>query len=349
VDFSFSEEQQMIAESLQTALTRTCQPADLRRLLADGQSRDEARWNDLCSLGLNGALVDEDKGGLGLTPIDFVKLAEACGAACLPEPLVHSAGIAVPCYAALVPAGDEVLEAALGAETTLSLHHPECAFVADAECAGAILMVAGDGVFLVPPDDLTLTPQPSIDPFRRLFTLSDPPADARRISDVVAAQASLKAAFDRGALFTAAELIGIAQRAIDMAVAYAEERQQFGRPIGANQAVKHLLAEAQVKIEFARPVLYAAAAALSHPDAYASARVSHAFVAASAAADLATRRSVQVHGAMGYSWEVDVHFYLKRALGLSSDWGGGRFHRARFIDRAMTMPLGPEITFARET
>jgi alkylation response protein AidB-like acyl-CoA dehydrogenase len=157
----------------------------------------------------------------------------------------------------------------------------------------------------------------------------------------------LALALDRGALFAAAQGLGLAQRCVDMAAAYAKERVQFGKPIGANQAVKHHLATCQTKIEFARPVVYAAAAQIERQDMHSRARVSHAKLAALAAADLAARTAIQIHGAMGYSWEVDAHFYLKRTLALTGAWGDEAFHRARVAQRVFGAPLDPDQTFAR--
>ena len=168
------------------------------------------------------------------------------------------------------------------------------------------------------------------------------PADAKD------AEAALAAALDRGALFAAAQMQGLAQRCVDLGVAYAKERQQFGKPIGSYQAVKHHLATAQVKIEFARPVLHAAAAQLEQGDLYSRARISQAKLACADAADVAARTGIQVPGAMGYSWEVDVHFVLKRGIALTNWWGGTAFHRERVARRVFGRPLGPEHTFARE-
>ena len=153
---------------------------------------------------------------------------------------------------------------------------------------------------------------------------------------------------DRGALLAAAQLIGLGQRCIDLAVAYAKDRTQFGKPIGSTQAVKHLISSAQVKIEFARPVVQAAAAELTLGTLRSRARVAHAKIAAGEAADLAARTSVQVHGAMGMTWEVDLHFFLKRAFALRHAWGTAADHRTTVIQRITTLPTGPETTFAAE-
>ena len=104
-----------------------------------------------------------------------------------------------------------------------------------------------------------------------------------------------------------------------------------------------------MQTELARPALAAAAADLPKADRHARAGISQAELAATEAADLATRTAIQVHGAMGYSWEVDVHFFLKRALALTAWWGGPALHRDRVAARVMTQPLGPDFTFARES
>jgi len=155
-------------------------------------------------------------------------------------------------------------------------------------------------------------------------------------------------AFERGVIFSAAQCLGLAQRCVDMAVNYAKDRVQFGKPIGSYQAVKHMLATVQVKIEFARPVLLAAAAELPVGGMVAKARASHAKLIAAEAADLAARTALQVHGAMGFTWEVDLHFFLKRALALGADWGNPTFHRNRVIERMMQAPVGPDAIFASE-
>ncbi|MBO6718474.1 MAG: acyl-CoA/acyl-ACP dehydrogenase [Rhizobiaceae bacterium] len=350
MDFRFTEEQQMMADAVRSLLADHCQPADLRRMMASDKPRDEARWRQIVEMGLQGVLVPEERGGLGLSEADFVLVAEACGYACLPEPLVENAGVALPLLAAVArdPRAEKLLERALAGDITVAVKHPQNPFIADADAAGAILAVSGGELYLCERSDLELERQESIDPFRRLHSLADRPCPVAAIANVDDIATDLDKAVDRGALFAAAQLLGIAQRAVDLAVAYAIERNQFGKPIGSYQAVKHLLAEAQVNIEFTRPVVHAAAGGFDSGDIHSRARVSHAKLAAAEAADIACRTAVQIHGAMGYSWEVDVHFFLKRALALASWWGDPRFHQERVAQRVFSQPLGAERTFARE-
>jgi alkylation response protein AidB-like acyl-CoA dehydrogenase len=348
MDFTFSDEQRMAAETVRGLLADRCAAADLRRLLAHDCAFEAARWQALAELGLAGLMVPEARGGLGLAEPDLVLIAEACGYAGLPEPLVEHAGVAAPLLAALgAPAADAWAERAGTGEALALLHHPANPYLAHAAEAAVLLAVHDGALFLVERGAASLTPRRSVDPLRPLAAMAFDPAAATRVAAAADAAPLLAQALDRGALFAAAQGLGLAQRLADLAAAYARERQQFGRPIGANQAVKHHLATVQVKIEFARPVVYAAAAQIGQQDLFSRARISHAKLAALAAADLAGRTAIQVFGAMGYSWETDLHLFLKRALALSGLWGDEAFHRARVAERALAAPLTPDQTFAR--
>ena len=338
--FAFTDDQLAITEAARAMLVDTCTPASLRQMLEDGRAIGEDRWRTICEMGLPGMLAPEAAGGMGLGLTDFIGIAEAAGYVALPEPLVELAGITIPMLAGL-DGNRAALDAALGGNF-VALAHPLNRFIANADSATALLLGELDGIHLVERVDTTLARHESFDPFRRLFSIEWEPSPA----SVVAADWGDTA--QRGALLAAAQLIGLAQRCIDMSVAYAKDRNQFGKPIGSYQAVKHLIANAQVKVEFARPVVHAAAAELPLGTLAAQARVSHAKIAAGAAADLAARTAVQVHGAMGMTWEVDVHFFLKRILGLRSDWGSEAQHRAAVLERITALPTGPEWTFAAE-
>jgi alkylation response protein AidB-like acyl-CoA dehydrogenase len=131
--------------------------------------------------------------------------------------------------------------------------------------------------------------------------------------------------FDPAALYTAAQLLGLGRAALDMTVAYAKQRVQFGRPIGEYQAVKHRLADAHTALEFARPLVFAAALSFTPRD------VSAAKAATSEAAYQAARAALQLHGAIGYTDEYDLSVYFKKIRVLYSAWGAPSFHRERLI------------------
>lgn len=349
MDFSFSEEQQMVAQTVRDLLTDQCSSGDLRKMMTAGEGLDEARWTRLCEMGLPGIMAPEEAGGLALKDEDFVLVAEECGRAALPEPLVEHAGIAVPMLAALIdnPSVRKVLEAAATGEGRVAVGHPANLFVDAADSATTLLLWHNDEVHLVPVSDVDLVRQPSIDSFRRLFRVEWTPSANTKIADATKGKALWALALDRGALYAAAQCLGMAQRVVEIAVAYTKDRTQFGKAIGSYQAIKHHLANCQVKIEYARPAVYAAAATVETPGPEVRALVSNAKLSTVEAADFAARTGVQVHGAMGYSWEVDVHFFLKRALGLAGAWGDRNMHLARVADCVLNsgMPLGPAATF----
>jgi alkylation response protein AidB-like acyl-CoA dehydrogenase len=200
---------------------------------------------------------------------------------------------------------------------------------------------------LVAAENVDIVVQPSVDALRRLAKIDAALGPRTLIAQGEAARAASARAFERGALFAAAECAGLAERMIQIAVAYAQQRTQFGKPIGSYQAIKHSLATSQVKLEFARPVLYAAASRNADLGVRARALVSHAKLAATEAADLAARTSIQVHGAMGYSWELDLHFYMKRAWALAGAWGDRNFHARRVQSLVLdgAIALGADRTF----
>ena len=178
----------------------------------------------------------------------------------------------------------------------------------------------------------------SIDPLRRLFRRTGTGGTDGRMLDIAA-------------LMTAAQLIGGAGRMLEFATSYALLRKQFGQPIGAFQAVKHHLATTALKIEFARPVLLRAAYAAEHRHARAGLHISHAKIAATDAAINAAETSIQVHGAMGYTYEVDLHYWVKRAWALGGAWGDRSYHEHRLAQAVIgkTVALGPDLTFHSET
>jgi len=340
MDFTLTDEQQMFADTARTLLGDTCTPEHWRKLMEQGQAFDASRWAQIVENGFTLLLLPEAAGGLGLSELDLALIAIEAGYVALPEPLVESAGVGAPLLASLAPDHPLLTDPAAIIAVAPAINP----VVANADVAAAVLIEQDGHAYLCAPETVTLTPAETIDPLRRLFWVE---WDEARAGDLGPANWDL--ALDRASLFAAAQGLGLAQRSVDLAVAYAKDRTQFGKPIGSYQAVKHHLASAQTAIEFARPVVLAAAADIGHGDLQARARVSHAKIVALEAAEKAARASIQVHGAMGYSWEVDVHLFLKRALALKAAWGTPAYHRNRIATRVFTQPLGADQTFARET
>lgn len=352
MDFTFTEEQQMMAGAFRELLDDLCAPEAIRAAAEGRSDEGAARWSRIAELGLPGVLAPESAGGMGLGGVDFVLIAEEAGRAALPEPLVEQAGIAVPMLAELAPraprAAGSLARAASG-ELRLAVGAACNPFVLGAAQADVLLLAHGDEVHLVERTGVRLVPQPSIDTLRALARVEWQPSAATRIAAGDEGRAAWARAFERGAVYAAAQCLGLTQRMIEIAVAYACERTQFGKPIGSYQAIKHHLASVQVKLEFARPHVYAAATRVADADERAAAAASSAKLAAGDAAELAACTGIQVHGAMGYSWEVDLHFYMKRAWALIGSWGDRSFHMRRVQSLVLggRLPLGPDQTFVR--
>jgi alkylation response protein AidB-like acyl-CoA dehydrogenase len=331
--------------------------------LAAGRSAE--RWAVLARLGAPGLMVPADHGGLGLGEVDLVGVAEEAGWAGLPEPLMETAALAAPLLAevgALAPAGSPVhkvtaqalpamatgdLVATVGGmelgtdgfvPTTRSGTSGDAVItvrVGGATRAGLHLLArqVGDGGWDVHAVDhpVRILFTPSIDATRDLGTVEWVPSPATVVASGDQAVTLLGDLADRAALCAAAQLLGLSRRMLAMAADYAKERHQFGKPIGSFQAVKHLLAGARVRLEFAAPATYRAADSLARRLPDRSVHVSMAKALASDAADLAGRVALQVHGAIGYTWECDLHLYMKRAWALSAGWGDAATHRHRVL------------------
>lgn len=310
--FTFTGEQRAFQRSVRDFLAKECPPEHVRAMTTDPTGRSPKLWMGLAELGVVGLTVPEEFGGLGGDEIDLVLPLEEAGRAALPEPLMETAAVAVPMLRALGgPLAAEWLPRIAGGDAIVTVGGIAAAPLVDAHVADLVLTPGGPVV----PGDLSLTPVPSIDATRRVFAFEhEQPAED---------------AFDRGASGTAAMLCGIADRVIELAAAYAKERHQFGKPIGSFQAVKHLLADALLGLEFARPVVYRAAWSIATGATDRARDVSAAKAAASDAAIDACRAALQTFGAIGYTHEHDLHLWLNKGTALAHAWGTAAFHRER--------------------
>ena len=307
--FAFTDDQLALRDAVREFLEKECPPEVVR----DAWTNDTGRsglWGKLGEMGVLGVLAPDAQGGLGGDFLDLVLLLEEAGRAALPEPVVEHAAVAVPLLA-------DATAAATGG-ITVTVSQPGLGLVPYADTAD--LVALGDR--FVEPGELELRGHATVDGSRRLFTVGRPPP---WVEDD---------AFDRAALGTAAQLLGLARHLLDVTVEYARQREQFGAPIGSFQAVKHKLADVRLALEFACPVAYRAAYSLAHADAERATHVSMAKAHASEAALLAARHALQVHGAIGYSHEHDLHLWMKRVWALAAAWGDAAWHRAR-VGRAI--------------
>ncbi len=318
--FALDDDREALRSTARDLLTELCPPAAVRA--AWTQLPNRAPWQALAEAGALGVLVPESEGGLGLDETYLVPVLEEAGRAALPHPLTETALVA----ASLGVVGPMVATDLGAMGTAAGVEADEAgAVVASATFAEAFLLVSGRSLRLYEAHEVDVEPVETVDASRHCGRVQ-PRAAGRPVTEDPEAVA---AAFDRGVLGTAAELVGLSRAMLELTVGYAAQRHQFGKPIGSFQAVKHHLANARLEIEFAAPaVLYAAhAVACGQPDASRS--VSQAKWLAGNAAAVTGRAALQCHGAMGYTTEHDLHLYLKRSWALARSWGGADFHADR--------------------
>ena len=330
MEFLFTEDQEMLASTIRDFLAGECTAEHVRALWETETGRSPGFWQKLTEIGLPALLVPEEHGGLGLSEVDATLVFEETGRAALAEPLIATAGVAAPMLREI---GGELASTWLpkiaAGEAIVAVGHRQSPFVADAHVADLLLLPDGEDVHAVAHTDVGLVAQKSNDQSQRLFSVAwAPMADTRVVEGPVGA-AIQDAALDRGALACASEQLGVCSTLIEMGALYATQRKQFGVAIGTFQAVKHRLANAKVKLEYARAVVHRAADSVATAAPTRACDVSMAKVAASEAATFAAKESLQVHGAIGYTYEQDLHVWMKRAWSLDLAWGTGAFHRAR--------------------
>ncbi len=347
MDFTFSEDQLLFQESVRDFLVNEVTPERVRASWDSETGREDALWSQLAELGLNGMTVPEEHGGLGMSEVDFVLLAQECGYVALPEPLVHTVLVAVPLLRDI--GGDlaaEWLPRIAAGEARVVVGVEENALVEDAHVADLLLLQRHGEIVAATGEQVELRHNESVDPSRKLYAV-DIGGDAAVVASGDAAAALAVTALDGGALGAAAQALGLAQRMVDMSVQYTSERQQFGKPIGSFQAVKHHMANVAVRLEYAKAPVHRAAYALANGQEVASHAVSHAKLVACEAANLAAKNCIQVHGAMGYTWEVDLHIFMKKAWALANTWGDAGFHKTRVGERIFSdgAALGAGATF----
>jgi len=312
MDFTLTSDQ----EALQEAVRKFCEgrlPMERVRRLADVGGVDRGLWRELADAGVFSLRLDEARGGAGLGMAEAALVFEELGRALAPGPLVwtHLA-------AGLVPGAAE------GETVVGGLQRQEEPFLVEyRDSIDVLIAVDDDGLWEV--DRSRLSAQPvawPLDPLTPVHVAGGLLRGERRGVPGDAARWRLE-----GAVLTAAYLLGMAVVLTEMSVEYAKERQQFDRPIGSFQAIKHLLADMFVRAEVARSAVYAAAVTLDEPALGLPARaVSGAKLLAGEAATVNAKSATQVHGGMGFTWEVDVHLYLKRAWVLDTAFGTGDMH-----------------------
>jgi alkylation response protein AidB-like acyl-CoA dehydrogenase len=330
MNFDLDDTQQEIKSTAKEFLANRFKPEKVREL-AEARSHDDALWKEISELGWPGIAIAEEDGGQGLGMVELAALLEESGYACAPSPLLGSAGAALVISAA---GSDEQraewLPRLASGEATGAFGGfgpgGESTLFCDLPTADVVVSFDTDGALLAPADALDADPVEAIDATRSYGLVSEPGGE-RLAGDVDAGR-------DRLAVAIAAELTGIAQRAMEMAVDYARERKQFDRPIGAYQAVSHRCAAMLLATEESRSLTYYAAwTADAEPESLPLAAAMAAARAGDAGWEVPAS-ALQVFGGIGFTWEHDLQFWLKRGRVAGRVLGTPRAHRERVAELA---------------
>jgi alkylation response protein AidB-like acyl-CoA dehydrogenase len=326
-------------------------PATARRWAGGDLAPGLALWRRLAGLGVTALAVPEKWGGLGASPLDLAAACEELGHHAVPGPVAESLAAVPALLAGLADPGEppgacgerglhdgrgacgEWLAALAAGDLIATLAiPPRLPFAADAEAAGLVLLAEDGIVYRGRPG----ARHQSVDPARSLSEVRDGEVLARDTGPLTGTVPNTGRALDFGALACSAQLLGAGRALLEASVRHVRTRVQFGRPVGAFQAVKHKLADVAIGLEFARPLLDAAALALAggpaaDGPATAARDVSAAKVACADAAYRAARAALQVHGAIGYTAELDLSLWLAKVRALVPAWGSQAEHRARVV------------------
>ncbi|MGG2462358.1 acyl-CoA dehydrogenase family protein [Streptomyces sp. RGM 3693] len=307
MDFQLGPDQRALRAGTRELLTGRFD-RDRLRTAVDDPALDRALWRELADAGFFALRLPEAAGGVGLGLPEAVLVFEEAGRALLPGPLV--AGQLLAGAVEGVATGERVVALCDDSTDPVLWEHP-------ADC-DELIFLEGDApghagrAHRSAPGEVTRAPFTSVDPLTPLARVTDHPRTAP--CDGLDVPRLRREA----ALLTAAQQLGSAARTVEMAVAHARQRTQFGAPIGSFQAVKHLCAGMLVRAELARAAVYAAAVTGDALD------ITGAKLLADEAAVDNARDCLQVHGGMGFTWEADVHLHLKRAWLRAETWGGAR-------------------------
>jgi alkylation response protein AidB-like acyl-CoA dehydrogenase len=368
VNFAFSEEQEELRRTVRSFLEQKSPESEVRRLMETTEGYDEAVWRQMGEqLGLQGLAVPEEYGGSGYSYIELAVVLEEMGRALLPAPYFSTVVLAAN---TLVHCGDdaakkELLPGIAAGETIATLAFTEESgrwdeagitmqatksgdgysltgtkmFVLDGHTASVILVAArtdaGVSLFSVAGDaqGLTRTPLSTMDQTRKQAKLELNGTPAKLVGTDGGGWTVLERVLDLAAVGLAAEQVGGAQLVLEMAVQYAKDRVQFGRPIGSFQAIKHKCADMLLEVESAKSAAYYAGWCAAELNDELPSVASLAKAYCSEAYFHASAENIQIHGGIGFTWEHPAHLYFKRAKSSELLFGDPTYHRELLAQR----------------
>ncbi|WP_335940888.1 acyl-CoA dehydrogenase family protein [Streptomyces sp. PTD5-9] len=324
--FLLDDEQRDFARSLDAMLTAAGTPSAVRAWAAGDFGPGRELWARLAEAGVFALAIPEEYGGVGPLPVELAVAFTELGRHAVPGPVVETVAAGVLLAGVGGAAAKEWLPrlASGAASATLRMdgHGP---YALDADAVDAVFTVSGDELRLAPgPGALAV----SADPARRLLR---PPSGGDSLASGPHVVRAAARAGEWAAFATAAQALGVGEALLRATVDHVGRRTQFGTAIGSFQAVKHRLADVLLGLEFARPLLYGAAVALAEGAPDAGASVAAAKAAAGEAGYAAARAALQLHGAVGYTEELDLSLWLRKARPLRDAWGTPGACRARVL------------------
>jgi alkylation response protein AidB-like acyl-CoA dehydrogenase len=365
VNVSFSEDQLQLRASVRRFLNQYSSEADVRRLMDTDEGFDPSLWSRMANeLGLQGLVIPEEHGGSGASWVELGIVLEEMGRSLLCAPFFSTVVLAATTVLESGDAramrelsgiadGSTIATLALTEESGLWEEHGielpaskreggyvlngRKSYVLDGLVAHLFIVPArtpeGVTLFLVRGDapGLTRHPLKSLDLTRKLAAIDFTDVPAEVLGTAGKGWGVLERALDLAAVGLAAEQVGVAQAALDMAVEYAKVRIQFGRAIGSFQAIKHKCVDVLLDVESARSAAYYALEAASQRTEELPAAASLAKAFCSDASVLATHENIQIHGGIGFTWELAAHLYYKRAKSMELYLGDPIYHRERLI------------------
>ncbi|HVF74536.1 MAG TPA: acyl-CoA dehydrogenase family protein [Acidimicrobiales bacterium] len=368
MNFAFSEEQEELRRSVRRFLDDKSPSTEVRRLMETTEGYDPAVWDQMANqLGLQGLAIPEEYGGSGYGYVELTVILEEMGRALLAAPYFSTVALAAN---ALLASGDaaakkEFLPGIASGETIATVAITEDngrwdeggitlaatksgdgwtlegtkSFVLDGHIASLVLVAAraGDGISLFAVDGsasgLTRTALSTMDQTRKQARLEFAGVPARLVGSEGDGSRVLTKTLDLAAIALAAEQVGGAQKCLEMAVQYAKDRVQFGRPIGSFQAIKHKCADMLLEVESAKSAAYYAGWAASEDNDEVPVVASLAKAYCSDAYFHAAAENIQIHGGIGFTWEHDAHLYFKRAKSSELLFGDPSYHRELLAQR----------------
>ncbi len=358
MDFGLSSEQVLLKDTLRRFLSERCPTTRVRSVMESG-GHDPDLWRGLAELGVAGLQIPTDHGGAGLELLDVALAAEELGYAATPGPFLANAMAVVALLAGdnetartrwlpEIAAGDAIGAVAIGeahgewradrlaARVENGLLSGDKPLVHGASAASFLVVAArddaGPGIFLAPLDHAGVERQPLkvVDMTRPVDAVRFRDVPVQRLGDRVALQRTI----DAGCVLVAASAYGGARRSFEMAVDYAKQREQFGRTIGAFQAVKHQLADLVTELEPSLSLWWYAAHAFDHITDQSERHAALAKAHLSDVFDRTARVTTELHGGIGFTWEFDLQLWFRRALFDRAYLGDARYHRARAAELA---------------